>query len=183
MAKPTRTAVTTLERLVSRLTELRSNVTDLRLGIALASLHNDMVAAFAAEVVDGVAPRTALHDVPLLCDAMRGSVLEMSARAQWVNLTLREILSEIAEANDRLEEFRLFLGQWRILFMRHRAEDAIGGLIRPIDEEFAASQGGMDMLDALGNELEASAVPFDVAALEAHLAKIRTEAIRSRDAS
>ncbi|GGO79932.1 PAS domain-containing protein [Nonomuraea cavernae] len=183
MATPTRTAVTTLERLVSRLAALRSHVTDLRQGIALASLHNDMVAAFAAEVVDGVAPPASLNDVPLICDAMRDSVLEMSARARQVNLTLREIVSEVAEANDRLEEFRLFLGQWRILFIRHRAEDAIGGLVRPIDEEFAASRGGMDLLYALGNELEASAVPFDVVAFEDHLARIRTEAIRSRDAS
>ncbi|GLX01341.1 PAS domain-containing protein [Microtetraspora sp. NBRC 16547] len=182
MAAPTRTAVATLEQLVPRLAALRSYVTDLRFRIALASLHNDMVAAFAAEVVDGIAPPTSLSEVPLLCDAVHESVLEMSTRAQQVNQALREVVSAVAEAGERLAEFRRFLGQWRILVMRNRAEDALGDLMQPIDDEFTASWDGMDMLHALGKEFEASAVPFDVEALEAQVTRIRANAVGSRDA-
>ncbi|WP_067185528.1 PAS domain-containing protein [Microtetraspora niveoalba] len=183
MAAPTHTAVDTLERLVPRLTTLRSYVTDLRFRIALANLHNDMVAAFAAEVVDGVAPHTALSEVPRLCDAVHESVREMSARARQVNEELRAILSEVAVAGERLAEFRRFLGQWRILVTRHRAERALGDLVRPIDEEFSASWDGMDMLHALGREFESSAVPFDVETLDAQLTRIRAGAVGPHDAS
>ncbi|WP_433351606.1 PAS domain-containing protein [Microtetraspora malaysiensis] len=183
MATPTRTAVDTLERLVPRLTALRSYVTDLRFRIALANVHNDMVAAFAAEVVDGLAPSTSLSEVPLLCDAVHESVLEMSARAQQVNQELHEIVSEIAVAGERLVEFRRFVGQWRILVMRNRAESALGDLMQPIDEEFAASWDGMDMLHALGRAFESAAVPFDVDALATQVARVRAGAIGSREAA
>ncbi|MFI6455572.1 PAS domain-containing protein [Streptosporangium amethystogenes] len=182
MATPTRTAMVTLERLVPRLAALRSYVTDLRFRIVLASLHNDMVAAFAAEVADGIAPRTSLSEVPQLCDAVQESVLEMSARAQQVNETLREIVSEIGEAGERLTEFRWFLGKWRMLVLRHRVEGALGDLVRPIDDEFTAIWDGLDMLHELGREFEASAVPFDVRELEAQLARIRVAATEYRDA-
>ncbi len=178
MATPTHTAVVTLERLVPRLAALRSYVSDLRFRIALASLHNDMVAAFAAEVVDGIAPPTSLREVPQLCDAVHESVLEMSARAQQVNQALRDVVSDVAEAGERLAEFRRFLGKWRILVLRHRVESVLGDLMQPIDDEFAASWDGMDMLHALGREFESSAVPFDVQALESQVARIRTAATR-----
>src|SRR5690606_15042628 len=110
-------AVAALERLVPRLAALRADVTDLRFRIALASVHTDMVAAFAAEVVDGRAPRTSLAEVPLLCDAMHESALEMSVRAQQVNRTLREVVSATTEASKGLEEFRRFLGKWRLLVL------------------------------------------------------------------
>lgn len=180
MAKPTRTAVETLERLVPRLVTLRSHVTRLRFRIALAGLHNDMVAAFADEVVNGAAPSTSLSEVPLLCDAVSESVLEMSATARQVNLELPEIVAEIAVAAERLEEFRRFLGQWRILAMRHRVESALGDLIQPIDEEFAEGYSGMEMLYALGREFESAAAPFDAETLNAQLARIRAGAAGSR---
>ncbi|MEV7013006.1 histidine kinase [Streptosporangium sp. NPDC051022] len=176
MATPTRTAVEALERLAPRLAALRSDITDLRFRIALASLHNDMVAAFAAEVVDGVAPPTSLSEVPLLCDAVHENVLEMSARAQQVNQALHEVVAGVAEAGERLAQFRRFLGQWRILVLRYRAGGTLGDLVQPIDEEFSASWDGMDMLRALGEEFETSVVPFDVAALTAQVTRIRAEA-------
>lgn len=180
MAAPTRTAVAALERLVSGLAALRSDVTDLRFRIALASLHNDMVAAFAAEVVDGVAPSTSLDEVPLLCDAVHENVREMSARGRQVNETLREFVSGVAEAGERLAEFSRFLAQWRILVVRHRVDDVLGDLVQPVDEEFAACWEGMDMLRALGRQFEASAAPFDIRSLEAQVARIRAGAVGSR---
>lgn len=177
MADPTRTAVAALERLEPRLTALRADVMDLRFRIALASVHTDMVAVFAAEVVDGHAPHASLEEVPLLCDVMRESALEMSARAQQVYRTLREVASEVTAASEGLEEFRRFLGQWRLLVLRHRAEDALSTPLASIDDEFTASWDGIAMLNALAREFGASAVPFDLAALEAQLAAIRTKAV------
>ncbi|MBB2908824.1 aerotaxis receptor [Streptosporangium becharense] len=180
MATPTDAAVTALEQLVPRLATLRADVTDLRFRIALGNLHNNMVAAFAAEVVDGVAPPTSLNEVPLLCDAVHENVLEMSARAQQVNQALHEIIAGVAEAGERLAGFSRFLGQWRILVLRHRAGGTLGNLVQPIDEEFAASWDGMEMLRALGKEFESFAVPFDVRALEEQVTRIRAEAAESR---
>ncbi|MER7505434.1 PAS domain-containing protein [Nonomuraea pusilla] len=183
MAVPAGKAVAALERLAPRLASLRSDVADLRLGIALASLHTDMIAAFAAEVLDGVAPPTSLGEVPLLCDVVHGSVLDLSARAGRVNQALREVVAEVAEAGERLAEFHRFLGQWRLLVLRRRAGAALGDLVRPIDDEFAASWDGMDMLRSLSAEFEASAVPFDVAELEERVMRIRADALAYRDAS
>ncbi|SDQ81729.1 PAS domain-containing protein [Thermostaphylospora chromogena] len=177
MADPTRTAVTALERLEPRLAALRSDVMDLRFRIALASVHTDMVAAFAAEVVDGHAPHTSLEEVPLLCDVMRESTLEMSARAQQVHRALREVASEVAAAGEGLEEFRRFLGQWRLLVLRHGAEDALSAHLASIDDYSAASWDGIAMLNALAGEFGASAMPFDFAALEDQVAAIRAKAV------
>lgn len=177
MAGPMASAVAALEGLSPRLADLRENVTDLRFRIALASLHTDMIASFAAEVVDGEAPPTSLREVPLLCDAVQDSVLEMSARAGQVNGTLREIVAGIAEAADRMLVFQRFLGQWRILVGRHRAQQVLGELVEPIDEELVASWNAMEMLRSLGEEFERSAVPFDVAALQTQVAKIRAEVV------
>ncbi|GAA3165932.1 hypothetical protein GCM10010466_65920 [Planomonospora alba] len=183
MATSARTAVTALELLVPGLAALRSDLADLRFRIALSALHNDMVAAFAAEVVDDVAPPASLQEVPLLCDAVQESVAEMAATAQRVNRALHEIVAGLAEAGERLEEFRRLLGQWRILVMRHGAEDALGDLVDSIDDEFAASWDGMHMLRALSREFESSAVPLGVEAPAAQIGRIRAAATASRDAA
>ena len=73
----------------------------------------------------------------------------------------------------RLDDFRRFLGQWRILVMRHRASPALGDLLRPIDEEIAAGHGGIDLLRTLGQECRAGTVPIEPAALDAQVSRIR----------
>jgi len=118
--------------------------------------------------------------VPLLCDAVRESALEMSARASQVNGALQEIKAAIAEAGDRLLAFQRFLGQWRILVMRRRAQHMLGDLLGTIDQEFSAFSRAMDMLRTLEEEFERSMVPFEVDELEAQVARIRSE---SRDYS
>ena len=174
MALPMHTAVTALERMAPRLGRLRTDVADLRFQVALASLHNDMIAAFAAELVDGGLPASSLHQVPLLCDAVQEGVIEMSRTAQVVNQQLREVSALVTEALLRLDEFRKFLGQWRILVLRHRAGGVLGDLLRPIDDELAASQDGMELLRSLGAQVAALAVQVDDAALDAQVARTRT---------
>lgn len=173
MAQPMHAAVTTLEDLAPRLRALRGDVGALRFRIALASLHNDMVAAFAAEVADGDAPPSALDEVPLLCDALHEGVVDMTEAAARVNRELQEVAELVALAGERLDQFRRFLGQWRILVLRHRAGTALGHLLRPVDDEIAAGHGGIDLLRSLGQECRAATLPIEPAALEAQVTRIR----------
>jgi len=179
MAQPMHITVTALERLAPRLRQLRADVAALRFRIALASLHNDMVAAFAAEVADGAAPPSALAEVPLLCDAVHDGVVDMSQTARAVNGELADVAQLVTEAGERLDEFRKFLGQWRILVMRHRAGGALGDLLRPIDEEISAGHQGIQLLRGLGDQCRSSAVPMDAAALELQVSRIRAAASAS----
>ncbi|WAL68276.1 PAS domain-containing protein [Amycolatopsis cynarae] len=181
MAQPMDRAVGALEELVPRLARLGSLVADLRFRIALAHLHNDMVAAFAAEVVDGLAPHTSLSEVPLLCDALHDGVLEMSERARQVNHELHDVATLVAEAGLRLEEFRKFLGQWRTLVSRRGAGPALGRLLEPIDDEFVAGWEGLEMLRELGRQFQASVLPLDPAVLETWLDRMRDAAAASRE--
>jgi aerotaxis receptor len=173
MAQPMRAIVGALEELAPRLRMLRSDVASLRFRISLASLHNDMVAAFAGEVADGVAPPSSLHEVPLLCDALHEGVVDMTATAAQVNAELHAVAELVAVAGERLDDFRRFLGQWRILVMRHRAGGTLGDLLRPIDEEIAAGHGGIDLLRTLGQQCRSATVAIDPAGLEAQVSRIR----------
>lgn len=173
MAVPMHKAVAALERLQPELGRLRSDVAELRFRISLASLYNDMAAAFAAEVVDNAAPPDSLAAVPLLCDAVQSGVMEMSAQVQHVNNGLHGVAGLVREAERLLEDFRRFLGQWRILVMRHKAGSAVGDEIHPIDAEITASWDWVEMLRTLGQEYESAVVSFDPDLLKAQLVKMR----------
>ena len=173
MGQPMRATVIVLEELSPRLRALRSHVASLRFRIALASLHNDMVAAFAAEVADGNAPPSSLNVIPLLCDALHEGVVEMTATAAEVNRELYEVAQLVGVAGERMDEFRRFLGQWRIFVMRHRTAVALGELLQPIDDEISAGHTGIDLLRVLGQECRAAALPIEPAVLEAQVSRIR----------
>jgi aerotaxis receptor len=173
MAGPMRGAVESLEQLAARLDALRADVAALRFRIALAVLHNDMVAAFVAEVVDGAAPASSLAEVPLLCDAVHEGVLEMTTTAAGVDADLRDVATLVGVAGERLDEFRRFLGQWRILVMRHRAGGSLGALLGPIDDQIADGHDGIEMLRALAGQCRAAVLGLDADALETLLARIR----------
>jgi PAS domain-containing protein len=173
MSIPVRATVDALKELSTRLGALRRDVASLRFRIALASLHNDMVAAFAAEVVDGLAPPSSLYEVPLLCDALHEGVVEMAATAANVNRELYAVAELIAETGERLDEFRRFLGQWRILVMRHRSGATLGELLQPIDEEINAEHTSIDLLRTLGQECRAAALPIESTIFEAQVSRIR----------
>lgn len=176
MATPMHTAVQALESLMPRLKALRADVGALRFRIALAVLHNDMVASFAAEVADGVAPTASLHEVPLLCDAVHEGVVEMALTTRLVDAELRDVTSLVADAGEHLDEFRRFLGQWRILVMRHRAGGVLGELLNPIDEQIAAGHDGIEMLRSLGTECRSAVLSLDAAEIEDHVSRIRVAA-------
>jgi aerotaxis receptor len=174
MAVPMHTAVVSLERLVPVLVDLRENVARLRFDIALATLHTEMVASFAAEVADGVAPPDALEEVPRLCDTVHDGVVHMAATARTVDARLQEVAVLASEASARLGEFHRFMGQWRLLVLRHRVSSTLEALLGPIDEELVASQDGIALLATLAREFATSAVGLDANALQ-----IRVDAIRA----
>ncbi len=96
MGKPGDQAVETLRSVATELEALRGQIGGLRFRIALARLHNDMVAAFASEVIDGAAPDDSLPEIPLLCDAMNEGVEHMAETMDQVNAGLAAVAEDVA---------------------------------------------------------------------------------------
>ncbi|MDQ1286642.1 MAG: hypothetical protein QG622_207 [Actinomycetota bacterium] len=177
MAQPMGAAVGALEELAPRLRRLRTDLTDLRFRVALVSLHNDMVAAFAAEVADGVAPARSLQEVPKLCDVLNDGVIDLGATAAQVNRDLLAVADLVLAAGELFDDFRRFLGQWRLLVMRHRAGDSMTALLRPIDEEISVGHAGIELLRTLGLECRGNAVPVEPVVLETQVTRIRMASV------
>ncbi len=178
MAAPMNEAVTALETLAPRLEALREDVAALRQRIALAQLHVDMVAAFASEVVDGAAPTSALADVPLLCDALHDGVQDVANASSQVNSDLLAVGRQVEVAGGLVDDFRKFLGQWRILVLRRRLGGALRDHVGPIDEQLGAAWDQLGHLRDLGARCREAVVPVDTDALETSLAGIRAAAAR-----
>ncbi|TDD37174.1 PAS domain S-box protein [Nonomuraea terrae] len=115
----------------------------------------------------------ALTAVPSLCDAAEAGIVEMSAQVQQVNAALDDGAELVAEAGARLEKFRLFLGQWRNLVLRHQAGHVLSDRVRPIDEELFTGWESVELLRRVGRRCESAVVPFEPAALRTHLNRIR----------
>ncbi|MFC5185979.1 PAS domain-containing protein [Actinomadura harenae] len=173
MDAPMRKATAALERMRTRLDEVRADVAELRFRISLARLYNTTAAAFAAEVADGAAPSGSLGAVPLLCDAAESGSLEMSAQVRRVNDGLRAVAALVGEARDLMEEFRRFLGQWRNLVLRHRAGAAIADLLDPIDAEIDAGWDWIETLHDLGHQARTAVISFDPELLRTRLSGMR----------
>lgn len=172
MAQPMSEAIGDLQQLNPTFVELRADLARMRFQIALATLYNDMAAAFAAEVHDGVAPAESLSAVPVLREAAETCVVEMADQVEQVNADLRRVATLVAEAGSLLEDFRRFIGQWRQLVFRHaRAE--LGEQVAPIDAEIQATWGYAERLQQLGERAAAAIVPFDAARLRGHLNTLR----------
>ncbi|MEV4127971.1 PAS domain-containing protein [Nocardia sp. NPDC049707] len=176
MGEPMSEAVTALHTLGPELDRLCTAVTELRFRISLAALYNSMVAAFAAEVVDGAAPARTLKAVPLLCDATAIGLCDMADQMREVNAQLSTVAQQTERASAALDRFRRFLGQWRLRVLRHKAGPAIGAKLDPIDAEIAVSWEWMDLLHGLGREFHSGAVIFDFVTVEAQLAAIKLAA-------
>ena len=172
MAQPMSDAINELQGLNPGFVALRSDVDRMRFQIALASLYNDMAAAFAAEVHDGVAPAESLSAVPLLCDAVETCLVEMGRQVRRVSSALGEVATAVSHASTLLEDFRRFIGQWRHLVVRH-ARVELGEKVAPIDAEILATWGYAERLRDLSRRAAAAIVPYDAAALRTHLAAMR----------
>jgi aerotaxis receptor len=174
MAVPMSDSVRSLQELSPRLHLLRDEVGELRFRIALARLHTEMVAAFAAEHVDGLPG--GLGQVAELCDELGAGVHEMARQAAAVNRVLHEVAEAVRAAEALLEDFRRFLGQWRILVMRHRQVTALLDALDPIDALLERGHDQRDHLRSLAETCDLAVTPFDAAALDAAVAAIRHSA-------
>ena len=172
MAQPMTDAVEALHGLPADFESLRADISRMRFQIALAALYDEMAAAFAAEVHDGLAPAASLSAVPLLCDASEACVARMAAQVQQVNTDLQHVAALVSEAGTLLDDFRRFIGQWRHLVMRH-ANAALADQVRPIDEEITVSWRWTEQLRVLGRQAAHAVVAVDEAALHRHLEAVR----------
>ncbi len=180
MGHPMSSAVEALRQLAPELGALRREVAELGFRIALARLHIEMVGAFAAEVVDRAAPASALAEVPRLCDALDGGVVAMSHAVEDVNHSLTSMATRIREASNLMQEFRRFLGQWRILVLRQRLGQALAEHMAPIDIQLDSTADQLAYLESLAAQCESSIAPFDRSSLEPHLHRVRTAVGLSR---
>ncbi|MEJ2578495.1 MAG: PAS domain-containing protein [Kineosporiaceae bacterium] len=173
MVGPAHDTVDTLRGVVTELDSLRNLVAGLRFRIALARLHNDMVAAFASEVIDGIAPSSSLAEVPLLCDALHEGVEHMSATMALVNAKLASVSEAVTRAGGQFNDFRRFIGKWRLMVLRHRVGGQLASYIEPIDQMLSDGHDQLYQLYTLAERLRAEVFPFEGPALDAQLARIR----------
>lgn len=173
MVGPAQDTVDTLRGVVTELDSLRSLVSGLRFRIALARLHNDMVAAFASEVIDGVAPTSSLAEVPLLCDALHEGVEHMAATMAIVNAKLASVSEAVTRAGGQFNDFRRFIGKWRLMVLRHRVGGRLASYIEPIDQMLTDGHDQLYQLYTLAERCRAEVFPFEGPVLDAQLARIR----------
>lgn len=173
MVGPCQETVETLRAVVTELDSLRSLIAGLRFRIALARLHNDMVATFASEVIDGIAPPSSLGEVPLLCDALHEGVEHMAASMAIVNAKLASVAHAVGKAGEQFNDFRRFIGKWRLLVLRHRVAGDLAGYVDPIDQMLADGHDQLSELYGLAQRCRAEIFPFEGPALDAQLARIR----------
>jgi PAS domain S-box-containing protein len=173
MVGPAHDTVETMRGVVTELDSLHSLVGGLRFRIALARLHNDMVAAFASEVIDGIAPASSLAEVPLLCDALHEGVEHMSATMAIVNAKLASVSDAVTRAGTQFNDFRRFIGKWRLMVLRHRVGGQLATYVEPIDQMLADGHDQLYQLYTLAERCRADIFPFEGPALDAQLARIR----------
>jgi aerotaxis receptor len=173
MVGPAHDTVETLRGVVSELEDLRNLVSGLRFRIALARLHNDMVAAFASEVIDGQAPPSSLGEVPLLCDALHEGVEHMAATMAVVNAKLASVSEAVTKAGGQFNDFRRFIGKWRLMVLRHRVGGRLSSYIEPIDQMLTDGHDQLYQLYTLAERCRSEVFPFEGPALDAQLARIR----------
>jgi len=172
MRQPMGSAVEALRALSLELTALRHEVADLGFRIALARLHTEMVRAFTVEVIDGQAPPSSLVEVPRLCQAVHAGVLAMGQAIEEVNHSLTTVSLQIHDAGALMRDFRNFLGQWRILTVRHRQAAAVADHLGPIDLQLDSMADHLDFLESLAVHCHSSVAPFDRLALDPELNRI-----------
>lgn len=173
MVGPCQDTVAMLHSVVTELDSLRSLIAGLRFRIALARLHNDMVAAFVSEVIDGIAPTSSLGEIPLLCDALHDGVEHMAASMAIVNAKLASVAQAVGAAGELFNDFRRFIGKWRLLVLRHHAAGDLVGYIDPIDQMLCDGHDQLSELYALAQRCRAEVFPFEGPILDAQLARIR----------
>ncbi|MBI3687515.1 MAG: PAS domain-containing protein [Actinobacteria bacterium] len=162
MAVPSDAAVSAFAALVADLDALRMRVGGLRFRIALARLHNDTVAGFACEIVDGFADRSLCAEVTLLCDTMFAGLRDVDATMADVNEGLARVGDVVQVAGERLDRIQRFLTKWRHLVARHQRADQLAAYVGAIDQQMLAGHTQLVELRALSQRCRTEIVGFDL---------------------
>lgn len=173
MAGPSGETVRTLRSVVADLERLRAEVSDVRWRIALARTHNDMVASFAAEVLDHQAPATALAEVPVLCDAVAEGVGALTLTLGTINERLTDVAVALEGAGASFSDVRRLIGKWRLLVLRFEASTALAASVVPIDMMLRDGHQQLGALRELAQQCAHEVVPLDIPTLDAALDRMR----------
>lgn len=161
-----------IDELSEQLTEVREWLLELRFRISLARLHDDMVMAFALEVLDGKAPPEGLGYIPPLCAALQEGLEVVARDMALVATTLRTVAHDIDDAGERLKDFQRLTATWRLLVPRYQMSRQLDPYVAPIDAQLLVGHRQMAGLRDLARRCVAEAVPFDPRPLLGPVAQI-----------
>jgi aerotaxis receptor len=166
-----------LESLVSDLRSTAELVARLRFQAALSGLHNDMAAAFAAEMVDGVAgPRTGV-DVGHLAQALRSSLAELSVAVPRANARVLGLGAHVDEAVARFTKVRSFAGKWCSLVYQRGMGPELGRYVDLIDADLARGQALLAELGRVGASSRERVADLDLVRLGSRLDVLQGAAV------
>ncbi len=173
LSGPCRDAATALRDSAAELDVLRRQLNALRFRIALAQLHNDLVATCVGELIDGVAPPVTAGEIPLLCHVLQGGMEQLAAGMAVVNARLDSVGQSLITAGESLNDARRFLGKWRLMVQRHRLGGRLEHYLDPIDRMLSDGHEQLSQVNAVGVQCRASVFHFEGPPLDAQLARIR----------
>jgi hypothetical protein len=177
MSRPADQTVETLTQLTEELDLLGPAIAALRYRIALARLHDDMVAALVCDMADAVPASSgqegSLSEIGQLCDALGIGIDEMTRAMEAVNRELTASAALIAKAAEQLTDFRRFLAKWRLLVVRHGRTRELDPYVGPIDEQLANGYDQLAGLQNLSHQCLKGITTLDAGSMHRQLARIR----------
>ncbi|MDQ1294168.1 MAG: hypothetical protein QG608_2051 [Actinomycetota bacterium] len=180
MSRPADQTVETLTQLTEKLDRLGPAIAALRYRIALARLHDDMVATLVCDMADvghdpadPAEPEGPLSEIGQLCDALGAGIDEMTRAMEAVNRELTSSATLIAKAAEQLTDFRRFLAKWRLLVVRHGRTRELDPYVGPIDEQLANGYDQLEGLQDLSRHCLKGITTLDAGSMHRQLARMR----------
>jgi aerotaxis receptor len=173
----------TITGMAGELQRVRRGILELRFGIGLCRLHNDMVTSFINEVAAGQAPPEGLSYVPLLCRALHRDVVSLTSDMANSSRVLRSASEQIEQANEQLREFQRGMATWRLLVPRYRMSRQLDPYVAPIDRQLNEGHTQMAGLRQIASRCSAEAQPFDPGEMNWAIDQIRQVSARFPAAS
>ena len=140
---------------------------DLRAGLALSVLHNDMAMIFAGEAQQGIGATGHANTVLELGRTVAQSVVAGEAMRHHVSAGLTAIADSIDEAQATLLAFQRMLTNWRFVVVRTGVSQQLGPLVDPIDRRLTEGLGEMRELGALARQCRSLGASIDASTLQA----------------
>lgn len=151
-----------LGELADDLAAMREAVLELRVVIALSSMHNSMALSFARAVAMRDEGNDAFDRVERLCGALKVSLDDTELMLQSVREKLARVAAHISDVHEQLHSYQRMLAQWRNLVARFAVGGALAAHIAPIDAQLAAGLDQMLTLRELGDRALQMAEPVPI---------------------